>query len=104
MSIFNDEKIYWIGPRESDISAVKDLLAGSITLFGSNENGNYSYSNYYDNPQRIDHNNSSIDSDLFLVNKAKEIVEADPNVKFMFYNGNIFYAIDGFIQLQEKYH
>ncbi len=104
MSIFYDEKIYWIGPRESDISAVKDLIAGSITLFGSNENGNYSYSNYNDYPQRIDHNNSSIDSDLFLVNKAQEILASDPDAKFMFYNGNIFYAIDGFIQLQEKYN
>ena len=31
MSFFDEQKIYWIGPRESDIEAVADLFAGSIT-------------------------------------------------------------------------
>lgn len=104
MSIFQDKKIYWIGPRESDICAVRELFAGSITFFGSNEDGNFSYCNYNENPQRIDHNSPDSASDLFLVNKARELVEADADVKFMFYNGNIFYAICGFIELQEQYN
>lgn len=104
MSVFTDNKIYWIGPRESDIFAVKDLFAGSITIFGSNQNGNFSYSNYDNHPERIDHNNTDNTSDLFLVNKARELLRSDSSVKFMFYNGNVFYSIDGFMQLQEKYN
>ena len=104
MSIFTEEKIYWIGPRESDIDAVKNLFAGSITIFGSNENGNRSFCNYVDFPKRIDHNNTSQESDKFLVDTARKYVEADNSVKFMLYNGNIYNSIDGFKQLQEKYH
>lgn len=104
MSIFTEEKVYWIGPRESDIDAVKDLFAGSITIFGSNENGNRAFCNYVDYPARIDHNNTSQASDRFLIDVACEYAEADPNVKFMLYNGNIFNDIDGFKQLQEKYN
>lgn len=104
MSIFSEQKIYWIGPRESDIAAVKDLFAGSITIFGSNENGNASFCNYNDHPSRIDHNNTSKDSDNFLIDKAREYIARDKNVKFMLYNGNIYNTIDGFKQLQEEYN
>lgn len=104
MSVFTEEKIYWIGPRESDIDAVKHLFAGSITIFGSNENGNRSFCNYKDFPMRIDHNNTSQESDRFLVDMAREYVENDRSAKFMLYNGNIYNSIDGFKELQEKYH
>lgn len=104
MSIFTKEKVYWIGPRESDIDAVKGLFAGSITIFGSNENGNRAFCNYVDYPARIDHNNTSEASDRFLVDVAREYVEADHSVKFMLYNGNIYNSIDGFKQLQEQYN
>ena len=104
MSVFTDEKIYWIGPRESDIDAVKHLFAGSITIFGSNENGNRSFCNYVDFPKRIDHNNTSQESDRFLVEMARKYVEEDASAKFILYNGNIYNSIDGFKQLQEKYN
>lgn len=104
MSVFTQEKVYWIGPRESDISAVKDLFAGSITIFGSNQEPNFAFCNSESHPGRIDHNNTSYESDRFLVEKARELVEKDPSVKFMLYNSNIFNTIEGFSAMQEKYH
>lgn len=104
MSIFTQEKVYWIGPRESDISAVKDLFAGSITIFGSNQGTNRAFCNHETHPGRIDHNNTSYESDRFLVDEANNLLEKDPSVKFMLYNGNIFNSIEGFKEMQEKHH
>lgn len=104
MSIFSEEKVYWIGPRESDIAAIKDLFAGSITIFGSNCGNNRAFCNRESHPGRIDHNNTSYESDRFLIDEARKSIEADPNAKFMLYNGNIFNSIEGFKELQEQYH
>ena len=35
--------IYWIGPRQSDIDNTNFKFAGSITIYGSNINGNTAY-------------------------------------------------------------
>ena len=104
MSFFDEQKIYWIGPRESDIEAVADLFAGSITIFGSNEGTNVAASAKY--PKRIDHNNpeQSKESDNFMVQKAREYLQKDPSSKFIFYNANIYNSVLGFAELQKEYN
>ncbi|MBP3503507.1 MAG: hypothetical protein J6K18_00060 [Bacilli bacterium] len=38
------KKVFWVGARESDI-VNETIFCGSITLFGSGKNNNYSYAN-----------------------------------------------------------
>lgn len=100
MSVFTKEKVYWTGPRESDIEAVKDLFAGSITIFGSNKNGNCSFCNSSAHTGRVDHNRGT-EADRFILDKALELYKKDPSVKFMLYNGNAYNAFDDFAKLKD---
>lgn len=96
------EKLYWIGPRESDIDAVRSMFSGSVTLFGSGMNGNRAFCSETHLPERMDHNTDNDDADRFLLEEAIAILDHDPDAKFMFYNGNAFYG-GPFRNIKEKY-
>jgi len=95
--------IYWVGPRESDIDVIHNLLAGSITIFGSNQNANRSFSNFEYHKTRVDHNNIDLSTDdnpdAFLRNTIIATISKDDKARFVFYNGNAFESIG----MPEKY-
>lgn len=77
------EYIFWIGIQESEIEQTRSLFSGSITMFGSNKNGNYSYDKEFD--IRFNYN---VDNDSWIdfVNEtAHKIVNIYPECKFMLY-------------------
>ncbi len=78
------DKLIWSGPRESDISGLEDIFCASATIFGSNENGNDSYSKTY--KRRIDHNNPECITDSFIVDMIGKRLEQYPDAKIMYYN------------------
>ena len=39
----NNNKIIWIGIQESELQNTNHFFYGSITIFGSGKNGNYSF-------------------------------------------------------------
>jgi hypothetical protein len=83
------KKIYWIGPRESDIDEIKSLFAGSITIFGSNEGNNISYC--LSNTDRINHNERNINCDNFFRAELEKLVLKDDTIRFLFYNPSLAY-------------
>ena len=91
-----DSHLYWIGPRESDIEAIKARFSGSITFFGNQgkegycgegaSRGNHTLSR----EQKVDHNNLDDQSlDRFVYETVRKIKETDPRAKFMMYNPNV---------------
>lgn len=75
--------IFWIGIAESEIIHTSQLFTGSITIFGSGRNNNYSFDKAYN--LRYNYN---MDNDLWIefVNKsAEQIVEKYPQCVFMMY-------------------
>ncbi|MDE5593186.1 MAG: hypothetical protein K2I75_04560, partial [Clostridiales bacterium] len=94
------QKIYWVGPRKSDINFVKDIdFYGSITIFGDGKENNIAYCNT--NINRVNHNVSDVEEDRFFLNKIKEIIEKDKSARFYFYNPNMLYYIDGLEQYKD---
>lgn len=76
-------EVFWIGIQESELAHTSQLFTGSITIFGSGQNNNYSFDKEY--YLRYDYN---IDSDLWInfVNKsAEQIVQNRPQCVFMLY-------------------
>lgn len=96
------QKIYWVGPRESDISDCKELFAGSITTFGSNKEGNIALCDE-NSCIRVDCNNGDAKqngrSNTFMREKIINIIKKDAETRFYFYNGNAY----NFIGDLEKY-
>ena len=82
-NIQNKHSLYWIGTRESEILNTGNIFKGSITIFGSNINSNYSFDKTYS--WRFNYN---FDNDKFIEfvnNTAYTILNHDPTAKFMFY-------------------
>lgn len=79
--------IYWIGPRESDIFFTNNIFTGSITIFGSNKAGNWSYCS--DNTTRINHNSYNKSVDEYILSKEIQLIQEDVDCRLMFYNPNI---------------
>lgn len=75
------ERIYWVGPRQSDINNAGIKFAGSITIYGDNTNGNVAYCQ--NSNIRINHN--IINSDLvhFIATNVKEICNKYPHSQFL---------------------
>lgn len=88
--------IYWIGPRQSDIDNTNFKFAGSITIYGSNINGNTAYCSIAN--KRINHNVDNDDCNRFFSEKLKEICHNDPKSQFLFYNFSYAYEFDDEIQ------
>lgn len=84
------EKLFWVGPRESDICGLEALFSGSITLYGSDTDGNYSYCGVCG--IRINHNVDHPDSSAFILERQLELIEKYPDCKFMSYNPNYTYG------------
>lgn len=82
-------KLFWIGPRESDISYIEALFDGSVTIFGDNNGGNVSCCKTYN--RRINHNFSNFEMDDFMERTEIELIRKFPDIKFMAYNPNLMF-------------
>lgn len=80
--------IYWVGPRESDINDTGDFFKGSVTIFGTNKNGNIAYCT---DKKRINHNMPDPQCDLFFIKTLKELCRKDASCQFMFYKPMLAY-------------
>lgn len=84
--------IYWVGVRESDLLAVDGLYSGSITFFGSGENGNRCL--FHGKTARKDHNQQDSLFDDFYTQTMRLILQEDSAARFMFYNQDMIYRTD----------
>ena len=91
----NMNKLYWVGTRQSDIDDIEELFQGSVTIFGSNTNGNFAYCT---KESRINHNIDNPDCDLFFDRTLHALCEEDPGVRFIFYNPIKAYQYDDTIR------
>ena len=78
------QNYFWVGIRESDIADTKGIYAGSITIFGSGENGNLSMEKDYH--QRIDHNGNCPHYDEFFQRSMQIIIDRCPDARFVQYD------------------
>ena len=83
------EEIIAIGPREQDFFYTNNLFNGSITLYGSNLNGNISYAT--SKKYRINHNIFSEEQVKFVEQNMLNKIRENPDVKFMSYDPNQAY-------------
>lgn len=92
--------LYWVGPRDSDVSYTDDMFGGLITLFGDekHENSSSYCKNYH---SRVNHNIIDEDQDNFTITEILKRMEEDKEAKFMFYNPNIVYKINKLMEIQE---
>lgn len=98
-----DTKLYWVGPRKTDIDAVGDVnFYGSVTIFGDGRNNNRPYC-FEDNVNRVNHNVSDEAENLFFYNTIKAIIEEDDSARFYFYNPNAAFYIPGLSEFIDKY-
>ena len=79
----NNHSLYWIGIRESELEDTGSLFEGSITIFGSGKDNNYAFDKEYQ--FRYDYNEDIELLNVFINQKAEEIVEKNPDSKFMLY-------------------
>lgn len=80
------EKLFWVGPRESDICGLDALFSGSITLYGSDTSGNCSYCGTHS--LRVNHNVDHPASSAFILKRQLELIRQYPDCRFMSYNPN----------------
>ncbi len=80
-------RIIAIGPREQDFEFTNNFFSETLTLYGSNKNGNTSFC--HANKVRINHNIHSTAQKEFIINEALKRIEINPNVKFMSYDPNL---------------
>lgn len=83
------EKIYWVGPRESDIEGIESMFIGSLTIYGSNKGNNIAYCRT--NIDRINHNKHDAACDTFFKAELEKLILKDNTVKFLFYNPSLAY-------------
>lgn len=83
--------LIWVGPRESDLRDCANLFSGSVTIFGSNGNGNISYC--AENQVRIDHNIPGCVDNSFWINGIRRVKEKFPNAKIIFYNNEFSFDL-----------
>ena len=75
--------IFWIGIRESELYGTNTFFNGSITIFGSGENGNHSFEKEYN--VRFDYNQDYPAWSQFVKTCAQRIVASYPDCVFMLY-------------------
>lgn len=80
------KKIFWTGPRESDIKYTGEMFEASATYYGSDRGGNSSFCG--NNAVRIDHNAYSDEASRFILKWQMDKVQKYPDCKFMSYNPN----------------
>ncbi len=86
------EEIVAIGPREQDFFYTNNFFSGSITLYGSNTNGNISYAT--SKKYRINHNVFSQEQSEFVDQSMLNKIKENPDVRFMSYDPNQVFACD----------
>lgn len=84
--------LYWVGPRDSDISYTGDMFDGAITLFGDEKYKNSSAycKNYH---SRVNHNIIDVYQDNFTITEIINRLTEDSGAEFIFYNPNIVHKI-----------
>lgn len=75
-----------VGPREQDFAYTGNLFSGSITLYGSGNDGNSSYCS--SRKKRINHNVFNEDQVNFVDEELMNRIYENPDVKFMSYDPN----------------
>lgn len=75
--------LYWIGVRESELVGTCDLFSGSITVYGTNKNNNYSFDKRYN--LRFNCNYEYQDWIIFVNEIAALVIKNDPQCKFLLY-------------------
>ncbi|MBD5468413.1 MAG: ATP-grasp domain-containing protein [Lachnospiraceae bacterium] len=85
-------KLYWVGPRESDIEELGSIFTGSVTIYGSNRGNNRSFCQ--SNAFRINHNEPNVACDAFIQAELKKLIHMDESVNFLFYNASLVYDFD----------
>lgn len=84
--------IYWVGVRESDLLGLDHMYKGSITFFGSGQNGNRCL--FQNKVPRKNHNESDPQFDLFYTQTMRKVLQENPSAQFMFYNQDMSYHIE----------
>lgn len=84
--------LYWVGPRDSDISYTGEMFDGVISLFGDEKYKNSSAycKNYH---SRVNHNIIDDDQDNFTITEIINRLAEDQDAQFIFYNPNIVHKI-----------
>lgn len=86
------KQLFWVGIKESEIRTCKHLFTGSVTYSGSGKNGNKSFVS--DCSCILNYNQDSLKLDRFIENTLLELIQKDPNVKFMFYTPYYAYCLN----------
>lgn len=76
--------ILWLGPRESDVTDFVPSLRASITIFGSGQGNNRSYSK--DIRTRMNHNQPDCLPDEYCSQRITEHLRKYPDSKILYYN------------------
>lgn len=84
-------KIFWIGPRESDIVSIKNIFFGSVTIYGSNTGSNIAYC---DEEKRINHNIENQSVHFFIEKALLKTISKYSDVKFLFYDQDYIVKYD----------
>lgn len=75
--------LFWIGIRESEIMDCNHLFTGSITIFGTGENGNRSFD--HSTGYRFDYNHEHEQWIAFVKVQLQDIYRKYPDAQFMLY-------------------
>lgn len=75
--------LFWIGIRESEITDCNYLFIGSITIFGTGENGNHSFD--HSTGYRFDYNQDNEQWIAFVKAQLQDIYQKYPDAQFMLY-------------------
>lgn len=78
------DKIIWIGTKESDIFHTRNFFSNSITACGSGKNGNFSFS--AEKNIRINYNMDNPKYTEYLTENMLQLLKDEPTVQFMYYN------------------
>ncbi len=102
--------LYWVGSRLSDVSEYGNFK-GYVVFFGERSDEKHYVMCPSDSGRRVDHNDASdIAQDDFIKKSICDILDKDPDAKFMFYNPSTIYrlkidekfGIEHFVCLNEK--
>lgn len=80
----NSKLLYWLGIRESEIQEPRNLFNGSITIFGSGNNGNIAFDK--EKHLRYNYNKINKDWDDFIKKMILEKIENNADCYFMAYD------------------
>ncbi len=75
--------LFWIGIRESEITDCAHLFTGSITIFGTDKNGNHSFD--HSTGYRFDYNQDNDQWIAFVKIQLQDIFQKYPDAQFILY-------------------